>query len=85
MILQQYKNKANTATTNNSYNINENNSLKPWDINYYTSVKQASANNGVDSKSLALISEYLPLDLVLKGNISYITNIIVIIIDYYSF
>ena len=57
-ILQEYKNKSN--------NINSN-SLKPWDINYYTAVKQASSKNGIDSKSLSLISEYLPLDLVLKG------------------
>ena len=70
MILQQYKNKANNNNNNNNNLINDNDSLKPWDINYFTSVKQASSNNGVDSKSLALISEYLPLDLVLKGDTS---------------
>lgn len=63
MILQQYKNK-----TNSSNNVSTNNNvLEPWDINYYSAVKQASSKNGIDSKSLALISEYLPLDLVLKG------------------
>jgi len=63
IILQQFKNKSNT----NSSSSNSNSALEPWDINYYTAVKQASSKNGIDSKSISLINEYLPLDLVLKG------------------